>query len=168
MTLEVLSGWIKSEESLNLYQRLIGDLWLEQTPEAYALTLAALLCRERLLPYTLDDTAQSIGGSYVADLDAILNGEDIKNRRTVFEQMILSLLRVLDAPNTSEETVRLLTEVLDKDASLLESLDGIADQYCARKLLGQDHNKAFEDAREGLLKSVEAMLTVIPRLPLQL
>ena len=119
MTLEVLSGWIKSEESLNLYQRLIGDLWLEQTPEAYALTLAALLCRERLLPYTLDDTAQSIGGSYVADLDAILNGEDIKNRRTVFEQMILSLLRVLDAPNTSEETVRLLTEVLDKDASLL-------------------------------------------------
>lgn len=177
-TLEVLRDWLKSEECLNLYQRLIENLWLQQTPEEFALTLAALLCRERILPYTLDDTAQPIGGSHVADFDAILNGEDIKNRRTVFEQMVLSLLRVLYTLHTSEETVRLLTEVLDKDASLLEPLDGVADQYCARKLLGQDHNKAFEDAREGLLKSVEAMLkrdrnadaewTVIPRLPLQL
>jgi len=125
-TLEVLRDWLKSEECLNLYQRLIENLWLQQTPEEFALTLAALLCRERILPYTLDDTAQPIGGSHVADFDAILNGEDIKNRRTVFEQMVLSLLRVLYTLHTSEETVRLLTEVLDKDASLLEPLDGVA------------------------------------------
>ncbi len=177
-TLEVLSDWIKSEESLNLYQRLIEDLWLEQTPEAFALTLAALLCRERLLPYTVDDTVQPIWGSYLADFDAILNGQDISNRRAVFEQMTLSLLRVLCTLNTSEETVRLLAEVLDKEASLQEPLDGIADQYCARKVDRHNHNKAFEEAREGLLKCVEAMLkrdrnadaewTVIPRLPLQL
>ncbi len=177
-TLEVLSDWIKSEESLNLYQRLIEGLWLEQTPEAFALTLAALLCRERLLPYTVDDTVQPIGGSYLADFDAILNGQDISNRRTVFEQMTLSLLRVLYTLNTSEETIRLLAEVLDKEASLLEPLDGIADQYCARKVHRHNHNKAFEEAREGLLKCVEAMLkrdrnadaewTVIPRLSLQL
>ncbi len=49
--LEVLSDWVKSDESLHLYQQLIEDLWLQQTPEDFALTLAALLCRERLLPY---------------------------------------------------------------------------------------------------------------------
>ncbi|KAI4260734.1 MAG: hypothetical protein LQ352_000126 [Teloschistes flavicans] len=177
-TLEVLSDWIKSEESLNLYQRMIEDLWLQQTPEEFALTLAALLCRERLLPYNVDDTTQPIGGSYLADLDAILNRQEISNRRTVFEQMILSLVRVLYTLNNSEETVRLLVKVLDKEASLLEPLDGVADQYCARKLDGHNHNKAFEEAREGFLKCVEAMLRrdrnadaewmVIPRLPLQL
>ncbi len=169
---------MKSEESLNLYQRLIEDLWLQQTPKEFALTLATLLCRERLLPYTMDDTAQPIGGSYLADMDAILNGQDISNRRTVFEQMISSLVRVLYTLNTSEETVRLLAEVLDKEASLLEPLDGIVDQYCTRKVHRHNHNKAFEEAREGLLKCVEAMLkkdrnadadwTVIPRSPLQL
>ncbi|KAL8838294.1 MAG: hypothetical protein Q9170_002191 [Blastenia crenularia] len=71
---EVLSDWIDSEESLNLYQRLVDDLWLQQTPEEFALTLAALLCHERLLPYTRDDTAQPSRGSYFADLDATLNG----------------------------------------------------------------------------------------------
>ena len=177
-TLKVLSDWIKSEESLNLYQRLIEDFWLEQTSEAYALTLAALLCRERLFSYTLNDTAQSIRGSYLTDFDTILNDEDIKNRRTIFEQMILSLLRVLYTLHISEETVRLLAEVLDKDISLLKPLNSIADQYYVRKLLEQDHNKAFKNVREGLLKSVEAMLKrdrnadaewmVIPRLPLQL
>jgi len=126
----------------------------------------------------MNDIAQLVGGSYLADFDAILNGQDISNRRMVFEQMILSLLRVLYTLNTSEETVRLLLEVLDKEASLLESLDGIADQYCARKVYRHNHNKAFEEAREGLLKCVEAMLrrdrnadaewTVVPRLPLQL
>ena len=84
-TLEVLRDWIKSEESLNLYQRLIETLWLEQTPEAFALIPAALLYRERLLPYTIDDNVQPIGGSYLADFDAILNSQDISNRRAVFK-----------------------------------------------------------------------------------
>lgn len=72
--------------------------------------------------------------------------------------MTLSLLRVLCTLNTSEETVRLLAEVLDKEASLQEPLDEIADQYCARKVDRHNHNKAFEEVREGLLKCVEAML----------
>ncbi len=92
--------------------------------------------------------------------------------------MISSLVRVLYTLNTSEETVRLLAEVLNKEASLLEPLDSIADQYCTRKVHRHNHNKAFEEAREGLLKCVEVMLkkdrntdadwTVIPRSPLQL
>ena len=72
--------------------------------------------------------------------------------------MILSLLRVFYTLNTSEETVRLLVEVLDQEASPQESLDGVADQYCAGKLHGYNHNRAFGEAREGLLEGVEAML----------
>ena len=157
-TLEVLSNWIKSEESLNLYQRLIEDLWLQQIPEEFALTLAALLCRERLFLYTVDDSAQPFGDCYLADFDAILNGQDVSNRRTVFEQMILSLVRVLYTLNTNEETVRLLVKILDKEAPLLGPLDGVSDQYCARKVRGYNHNSAFEEVREELFKSAEAML----------
>ena len=71
--LEVLSDWIKSKESSNLCQRLIEDLWLQQTFEEFALTLIALLCRERLLLNVVNDIAQLIKNSYLIDLNAILN-----------------------------------------------------------------------------------------------
>lgn len=92
--------------------------------------------------------------------------------------MIFSLWRGLYTLNTSEETVQLLAEILDIGASPLEPLAGLADQYCVRKVHGHNHNRAFEEAREGPLKCVEEMLKrdrnahtewmVIPRLPLQL
>ena len=135
-TLEVLSDWIKSEESLDLYQRLIKDIWLPQTPEQYGLTLIALWCREGLLPYSTDETTQPIKGNYLADFDAILHGKYVKNRRKVFEQMILSLWRVLYALSTSEETTQFLEEVLDMRVSLQEPLANIADQYTVRKVYG--------------------------------
>ncbi|KAL8788260.1 MAG: hypothetical protein Q9213_001780 [Squamulea squamosa] len=127
-------------------------------PEGFALILAALLCRERLLPYTADDTTQPTGGSYLADFDAILNDQPISNRRAVFERMIFSLLRVLYNLNPSEDIIRLLEEVLNEQAPPLELLDGVTDQYCAGKIRGRDHDRAFEEAREGLLKCVNAML----------
>ena len=126
----------------------------------------------------MDDTAQPIGGSYLADFDTILNGQDINNRRTVFEQMILSFVCVLYTLKINKETVQLLLEVLNKEASLLGPLDGVSDQYCARKVRGHNHNRAFKEVREGFFKCVKAMLkrdwnagadwTVISRLPLQL
>ncbi len=72
--------------------------------------------------------------------------------------MTLSLLRVLYTLNTSEEIVRLLTEVLNKEVLLQEPLDRIIDQYYARKVDRYNYNKAFEEAREGLLKYVEVIL----------
>ena len=121
----------------------------------FALTPAALLCRERLLPHTTDDSAQPIGGSYLAVFDAIWKGQDISNRRMVFELIILSLVRVLLTLDTSEETVRLLAEDFDKEISLLGRLDGVSDQYCAKKIRGYDHNSAFEEVREGHFSSVK-------------
>ena len=67
----------------------------------------------------MDDTAQPIRGSYLADLDTILNSQDISNRRIVFKQITLSLLRVLYTFNTNEETIRFLTEAFDKKAEYL-------------------------------------------------
>jgi len=74
----------------------------------------------------VNDIAQLVESNYLTNFDAILNDQDIRNRRTIFEQMILSLLRVLYTLNTSEETIRLLAKILNKEASLLESLDDIA------------------------------------------
>ncbi len=92
--------------------------------------------------------------------------------------MILSLVRVIYTRKDSEDILLLLAEVLDKESSLLESLDGVSDQYCARKVRGHDHTRAFEEVREGLFRSVETILErdmnadaewmVIPRLPLRL
>jgi len=181
-TLEVLSDWIRSEESLHLYHRLRESVWSRGTPEDLALSLAALLCRERLLPYNKADTAHPIWGSYLADFDAILNGQALSNRRTVFEQTVSSLLRVLNTlEDGSENTIQLLDAVLDKEASVLGPLDGCSDQYWAKRIgyrYRLNHSRAFDEARDGLLKSMEAMLKkdmdadaewiVVPRVPLRL
>jgi len=83
----------------------------------------------------MNDITQLIGDSYVTNFDAILNDENIKNRRTIFEQIILSLLRVLYTLHINEEIVQLLAKILNKDALLLESLDDVANQYCVKKFL---------------------------------
>jgi len=179
-TLEVLSDWIRSEESLHLYHRLRESVWSLETPEDLALSLAALLCRERLLPYNKADTAHPIWGSYLADFDAILNGQALSNRRTVFEQTVSSLLRVLNTlEDGSENIIQLLDAVLDKEASVLGPLDGCSDQYWAKRIQDRlNHSRAFDEARDELLKLVEAMLKkdmdtdaewmVVSRLPLRL
>lgn len=157
-TLEVLSDWIKTQESMKLYQRLIGDLRLQQTPESFALTLAALLCRERLLPYNMDDMVHAVRGSYLADFDAILKDQDTSNRRAVFDQMILSLVRVLntlDHLDTSTEIVRLLTQVLDGEATTLGPME---DQYCDKKFRGHDHDRASVEAIDALFKCMKPMV----------
>ncbi len=72
--------------------------------------------------------------------------------------MTLSLLRVLSTLEDTEDIRQFLAEGLDKEPSLLDLLDGVSDQYCASKIRAYTHDRAFEKAREGLLKSVEAML----------
>lgn len=156
----MLSDWIKRKESMKLYQRLIGDLRLKQTPELFALTLAALLCRERLLPYNEDDTVHAVGGSYLADFDAILKGQKTSNRRAVFEQMILSLVRVLTTPDhfdTSTEIVRLLAQFLEGEATILGPME---DQYCDKKVHGHDHDRASAEAMDALFKCMRPMMKI--------
>src|SRR5271156_282139 len=124
----VLGEWAASDDGLSLRQRLTRDIQDPQTTEQLALTLAAFLCYKRLLPYTPDDTTQSIKGSYLADFNALMNGEPLSNERAVFERMVFSLLRVLDTfADTFTDTFtedysgmfNFLAEVIDTFAPLL-------------------------------------------------
>lgn len=54
--------------------------------------------------------------------------------------MILSLLRVLYTLKDTEDIRQFLAEVLDKESSLRDFLDGVLDQYCARKVHVHTHN----------------------------
>ena len=106
----------------------------------------------------MNDIVQLIESSYLTNFDVILNNQDISNKRAIFEQIILSLLRVLYTLNISEETIRFLAKILDKEALLLKFLNNIADQYCIRKVRRHNHHKAFEKVREDLLKCVKIIL----------
>ena len=147
-TLKVLSNWVQSEENSDLCQRLVSGLRLPQSPEDFMLTLVALLCSERLLPYTMNDITQPVGSSYLTDLNTILNGQDISNRRTVFEQMVSSFVRVLDT-NDGKNLIQLPMEVLDQRTSLSTPLNGVLDEYCARKICGSTHDKALREAAKS-------------------
>ncbi|KAL9045088.1 MAG: hypothetical protein Q9214_001826 [Letrouitia sp. 1 TL-2023] len=118
-----------------------------QEPEQLILTLAALLCYERLLPYTLDDTTQPINSCYLADFDVLLTGESLSNRRTVFERIGFSFLRILATLGDKyEDIIQLLAVALDKDAPSLESFDGLIDQYGAPRIKnGVSHLRSYNE-----------------------
>lgn len=131
----VLCEWAASDDGLNLYQRLIKDVQDSQSVEQLALTLAALLCHKRLLPYPPNETTQSIKGIYLADFDALLNAEHLRSERAVLERMIFSFLRVLNTFGDDYQDIRqFLATVLDKKTPLLEPFDGFSDQYWVRRM----------------------------------
>jgi hypothetical protein len=132
---QVLTEWAASDDGLNLYQRLIKDVQDSQSAEQLALTLAAMLCYKRLLPYPPNEMTQSIKGFYLADFDALLNAERLRNERAVLERMIFSILRVFDTFGDKYHDMRqFLATVLDEKTPLLESFDGFSDQYWVRRM----------------------------------
>lgn len=145
--LEVFSEWASSGQSLGLYQRLIRDFQDPQTTEQLGLIVIALLCRERLLPYSSKEITEPIRGSYLADLNALLQGQSLSNKRTVFERMACSFIRVLPTfGDKYADIISLFATTLDTDAPLLERFDGLTDQYVAARM-GKDkltHRSAWE------------------------
>lgn len=142
---EAISEWANSDEGLNLYQRLIKDVQDSQSVEQLALTLGALLCHKRLLPYPPQEITQRIKSSYLADFEALLNAEPLRNERAVFERMAFSILRVLDTFGDDYQDMRqFLATVLDKKPPLLDPFDGFSDQYWMRRMKGMlAHEQAF-------------------------
>ncbi len=154
----MLSEWASSGDALNLCQRLVRDFQNSQKPEQLALTLAALLCRGRLVPYNSKDTAQPINGCYLADLDVLLNRESLSNQRPVFERIGFSFLRVLTTLGDEyEDIVQLLAVALDKDPPFLEPFDGLTDQYVAERIKNRlPHLSACKEVKG--LRLMEAVL----------
>ena len=90
--LRALDGWITSRDCTALFEQMVENFQSPQKPEQLALALSVILCRERLFPDTADDAAQPVHGSYLADLNAILNSQSLGNTRTVVERMICSFV----------------------------------------------------------------------------
>jgi len=115
---------------LKLYQQLVEDLRNSQRIEQLALILAVLVCHQRLLSYTSNDTAQLVKDDYLIDLDFLLNGQLLSNRRVIFERMSFSFLRILDIfENEYENMIQLLVVSVDKKAFLLKRFDEFSNQY---------------------------------------
>jgi hypothetical protein len=142
--LKVLSDWARSEDGWNLYKQLARDFRIPQSVEQLALTMAALMSYRRLYPDSSDHSDQPIKASYLADLDALLNGRSLGNSGVVGERMIFSLVRVLCYfVDQFADLVTFLVTVLDRDPPLLHVFDGFSDQYLLRRINGQPHETAI-------------------------
>lgn len=144
--IEILSKWVASEDGLSLYQRLIRDFQTAHATEQLALTLVALICYKRLLPYCLTDSTQSIRGCYLLDFDVLIKGRVLSNERAVFERMLFSLLRVLKTFGDDFRNIcELLAIVLKTHPPILHRFDGFSDAYWAYRMGRLTHEKAFEN-----------------------
>ena len=129
---------------MSLYKRSTRDVQTSHTTEQLALTLAALLCYKRLLPYCLTDSTQSIRGSYLSDFDALIKGKFLSNERAVFERMLFSLLRVLETfTDGFQDICELLATVLKTPTPMLHRFDGFSDEYWVHRMSRLTHEKAF-------------------------
>ena len=144
--LEILTKWASMGKTSDLYQQLTRDFQNSQTTEQLGLIVIACVCHERLLPHSTNDTIKPIKGSYLADLDALLKGQTLSNKRTVFESIAFSFLRVLNTfDDKNINLIQLLATTLDKEAPLLDRFDGITDQYIAARIKDEvTHSSALE------------------------
>lgn len=163
----MLSEWASSGGTSKLFQRLKEDFRHPQSPEQLALVLAALICYTRLLPYSPNDITQPINGCYLADLNFLLRGISLSNQRTVFERIGFSLLRVFTTLGDGcEDIIQLLDGALDKDPPLLDALDGLTDQYIAKRITGRlSHLNAYIEIKGLRLIDKTLQLRVDNRYP---
>jgi len=141
---QVLGAWVASHDSLTLYQRLIDDIQHLKSPEQLVLTLGALLCYYRLLDPKADAN-QPIHGSYQADFDAILNFEGLGNEQTVFERMVLSVLRIFWTVTDSEKMGQFLTTMLNIRPPAWDPSNSISDHYWTQRVKNRvDHRNALK------------------------
>jgi hypothetical protein len=142
--LGILREWASSQNGWNLYKRLTRGIQGSQSVKQLALTMTALMNYRRLLPDFSDDFDQPIKGSYLADLDALLNGHSLENSGTVWEQMAFALVRILRFfMHQFEDLVTFLETVLDRESSSLHVFDEFSDQYLRWMIKGQLHEIAI-------------------------
>ncbi len=152
-SLRVLSEWASSVDGLKLYQQLVENLQNSQRIEQLALILAVLVCHQRLLSYTSNDTAQLVKDDYLIDLDFLLNDQLLSNRRVIFERMNFSFLWILDIfENEYENMIQLLVVSVDKKALLLKRFDEFSNQYWARRIRNRlAHSRVYKEEKALIL-----------------
>jgi hypothetical protein len=142
--LKVLTKWVRSGNGRNLYQQLARDIQVSQSIEQLTLTMAALMSYQRLFSHNSGDSDQPIKGSFLGDLDALLNGHLLGNSGIVGERMTISLIRVLRSDvDQSENLTIFLDTTLDQEPPSLHAFDGLSDQYWRQRIDGQSHEEAM-------------------------
>lgn len=82
----------------------------------------------------------------------------MSNQRTVFERLGFSFLRVLTTLGGGyKDIIQLLAVALDKDPPLLESFDGLTDQYVAERIKNRVPHLSARKEVKGL-RLTETML----------
>jgi hypothetical protein len=141
---EVLREWASSQNGWNLYKLLAKVVQGSQNVEQLALTMAALVNYRRLLSDLSDNSDQPIKGSYLAGLDALLNGHSLENSGRVGDQMVFALVRVLCSfIDQFEDLITFLNTALDQEPPLLYLFDGFSDQYLRWRITGQPYTTAI-------------------------
>lgn len=163
---QVLVEWASSDAGQKTYRQIISDVYERQTIEQLGLRLLAILCYQRLLPSTSNDSSTPVKVLFLADFDALLKGELLGNERVVSERMVLSFLRILETDTFLDESLEIrqyATAVLDRSAPpVLDPLDGFSDQYMlCRARNGCTHKDALENIGNWfLIETIGAMYTV--------
>lgn len=137
--LDVLREWARSKNGSDFYRQLTRDFQSSQSVEQLALTTAALMNYLRLLPNLFDNSDQPINVCYLADLDALLHGNLLRNSGRVVEQMVFALIRVLQSDLGRFDLITFLETALDRDHPLLHIFNGFSDQYLFRRVKGEPH-----------------------------
>ena len=130
--LKVLKNWATSKDGWNLYERSTEEFQDGQSVEQLTLTIAALMNYRRLHPDFWDCSNLPITGSYIADLDALLQGEKLGNSGRVAEQMVYALMRnLLPLWEEHQNLILFLDNTLgrDRERPPLHVLDGFCDKY---------------------------------------
>ena len=153
---DVVRGWAESKHGSDLYQQLVGDVQHCQGVEHLTLAMTAWMSYRRLVPDVSDHADQPIQGSYLDDLDALSNDNNLGNSGKVAERMILALVRVLHSTRDQhQDLIAFIEAVLDCEPPLLHVLDGLSDEYLSRRVGGQSHTTAMAGLRQVRLVGAE-------------
>lgn len=145
---KAVSHWVRSESGDSLYDTLLAEISADRCVERLIQAITALSIYWILASPGTELEAENVSeqpiyGCFLADLDALLNGQSLENKAQVGERMICSMKRIL----TCEQ--RLLPEkLLVYDPPLdrllaLHPLDGLSDQYWRLRFEHCTHTEAY-------------------------
>src|SRR5262245_19922642 len=142
---EALRAWANSPEGRSWYQRTMTALLKAQVAEQLILTVLALVCYLRLC--APDEASEPVNGSYLWDFGDLLDGQQLKNQRAVWERMASSIRRVV-----GESYHQAFQQFLNIDFGVqrLHWLDGFSDQYWFLRLGSElTHEDAWVKTQRG-------------------
>jgi hypothetical protein len=82
----------------------------------------AILCYQRLLLDTLNNSSGPINGLYLTNFDALLKWKSLRNKQAVSKRIVLLFLQILETDtfiNKSLEICQFVTTVFDRRALLV-------------------------------------------------